>query len=890
MRKVFGLGFMAALVLCGCQEELEMGQLARKTFTADIEDSYPGGETKTSLDEHGNILWTKGDQVSIFAGSTVNEQYQVTDDSDGKTSASLNRVTSSEFVAGGEISANVAYYPYASGVSVAKNESAYVVSGIVLPSTQNYSESSFADGAFPMAAVTSSTSDMNLKFRNVLGGLKLQLKGTAKVASISVRGNANEVLCGAVTVAVSTSALPAVTMANVESQKVTLDCGAGVQLNSETATSFIIALPPVTMASGFTVTVTDTDGKQMEITTSKSQTITRSTLLKMPVVEYVGEEVPYQNTHDYVDLGIRKSLLDSRITPGSKYDTKILFAACNLGAESPKDYGYYFRWGELNGWKITAESGEGTRNILSAVQYDKNGDALSTVWSSETFSSSYALSSITDVVDYKGKTDLQSGSITYGDAATYNWGGPWRTPDKTLLDKLLPIVFSSNPTRTISNKNGSITLTYSFAEQNGVDGMLVENKDLGRSIFLPMSGFCEEGQLHSDVTIGNLTCSTPYSLYGSVYYVAINSFGIGIGNNTYEAKYTAKPVRPIAELTLADEIPDPMSLPVIGNVSIKDADYTTASVTSSLISDGNAITERGFYYGTSETSLTKYTVAGYDMGDFSKELSGLYAGTTYYIKAYATNEVGTVESELVTFTTKTLLGKGETTYLSINTSDDNISWTSSNISVATVSSSRKVTAVDVGKTVITATAQDGSVIAAYDVEVTYAWVDLGLPSGTLWAAQNLGYYFEAGGYTEYMCTNCEPDSDGDFDWCDWVKCSYYLGEGNETDVAARVWGKNWRVPTNSEYTELFDATYTTAKSESDGIRITSKANGNSIFFYAAGYGNINDGSSTLSHELGWQFYYITSESVAHFDSLTPSFGGLTGGGTTVYPIRAVRSK
>ena len=657
MKKRFAFGILAALMACSCQEEelKNVSTLEPSRFTASIEDNY-GGATKTSLDGNGNVLWTKGDQVSVFDGNTVNAQYQVTDDSDGKTSASLSKVASSEYTAGTTISNNVAYYPYASGISVAKSESGYVLSGIVLPATQTYAESSFANGAFPMAAITGSTEDKNLGFKNILGGLKLQLKGPAKVASISVRGNANEVLCGAATVAVSTSAVPAITMANVESQKVTLDCGEGVQLNAETATAFIIALPPMTMESGFTVMVKDTDGKQMEITTSRSQTITRSSLLKMPAEEYVGTEVPYQNTHDYVDLGLRKSLLDSRITPGSKYDTKILFAACNLGAESPEDYGYYFRWGELNGWKVTAESGDGTRNILSAVQYDKNGDALSTAWSSETFSSSYALSSITDVVDYKGKTDLQSSGITYGDAAAYNWGGPWSTPDKTLLEKVLPVSFSSNPARTIRNTNGSITLTYSFAEQNGVAGMLVENKDLGSSIFLPMSGFCEEGEFRGGGSIGNLTCSTPYSLYGSVYYVALNSFGIGIGNSSYEAKYTAKPVRPIAELTLADEIPEPMSLPVIGNVSIDDADYTTASVSSSLTSDGNAITERGFYYGTSETSLTKYKVSGYDMGSFSKELSGLSAGTTYYIKAYATNEVGTVESDVVSFTTKSLTG------------------------------------------------------------------------------------------------------------------------------------------------------------------------------------------------------------------------------------------
>ena len=282
---------MAALVFCGCQEELEINGLALKTFTASIEDSYSGGDTKTSLDGYGNVLWTKGDQVSVFDGSTVNVQYQVTDDSDGKTSASLNKVTSSGYTAGTEIGNNVAYYPYSSETELAKNGTEYVISGVTLPATQAYAQASFANGAFPMAAITGSIEDNNLGFKNVLGGLKLQLKGTAKIASISISGNADEILCGSANVFVSTTAVPEISLTDASAKTVTLNCGTeGVQLNADTVTPFIIALPPMTMESGFAVTVKDTDGKQMEIKTAKSQTITRSSLLKMPAVEYVGEE------------------------------------------------------------------------------------------------------------------------------------------------------------------------------------------------------------------------------------------------------------------------------------------------------------------------------------------------------------------------------------------------------------------------------------------------------------------------------------------------------------------------------------------------------------------------------------------------------------------------
>ena len=265
MKKLVVFGIMAILVITGCQagkepiiqEEPEASiQKSDKVFTATIEDEF-SGETKTSLNSSGNVLWKRGDQVSIFAGSTINEQYQVTDASDGKTAASLNRVSSPGFVAGTDIDNNVAFYPYASTAYIAKDESNYIISDIEFPSTQIYADGSFGNGAFPMAAVTNSTADMNLKFKNVLGGLKLQLKGTATIVSISITGNNNEILCGDVEMTVSSGGVPSISLTDASAKTVTLDCGAGVTLDSETATPFIIALPPMTMTGGFTVVVTD---------------------------------------------------------------------------------------------------------------------------------------------------------------------------------------------------------------------------------------------------------------------------------------------------------------------------------------------------------------------------------------------------------------------------------------------------------------------------------------------------------------------------------------------------------------------------------------------------------------------------------------------------------
>ena len=286
MKKLLAFCVLAAIVLCGCQKEtLKTDDTTEQmTFTAEIADNYDGAATKTSLDENGNVLWNRGDRISIFAGTTVNSQYQVSDDSEGKTSATLNPVSGSESGTGTEISGNVAYYPYSSSVKLTIEEAGYKISGIELPATQAYAQASFANGAFPMAAASD---DTNLGFKNILGGLKLQLTGTAKIRSISVSGNDSEKLCGSANVIVSPSADPAVNLTDATATTVTLDCGTeGVQLNEDTVTPFIIALPPVTMASGFTVTVTDIYGGEMKMVTTKSQTVKRSKLLKMAAKEY----------------------------------------------------------------------------------------------------------------------------------------------------------------------------------------------------------------------------------------------------------------------------------------------------------------------------------------------------------------------------------------------------------------------------------------------------------------------------------------------------------------------------------------------------------------------------------------------------------------------------
>ena len=502
MKKRFVYSYLAALAVCSCQV-VEVYESApdstqevireAKEFTAIIDDTTTP-ETRTSLDAEGNVLWKQGDQVSVFAGSTVNEQYQVTDASDGKKAASLNKVGDSGSVAGTEIDNNVAFYPYVSTAAIAKSAGSYVISDIKLPATQTYAEGSFGNGAFPMAAVTGSTGDMNLKFKNVLGGLKLQLKGTASIASISITGNNNEILCGAAEVTVANGSNPSINLTDASAKTVTLDCGAGVALNSETATPFIIALPPITMTGGFTVIVTDTEGKQMEIKTTKSQTITRSSLLKMPVVVYVGAAVIPDGC---VDLGL-----------------SVYWASCNLGASKPTEYGDYYQWA---GTKDVSDTG--IYLDCNYCPYHTGSDRYSG-WTKYNTIESYG------TVDNKTVLDPMD------DAASVVLGGKWRMPTDEEWTEL----------RNTDN------CSWTWTSIDGVNGYKVQSKKSGYTdnwIFLPAAGYREDSDFYNVGSDGyywssSLNTDYPYA----AWYV---DFGSDYVRRSYYNRYDGHSVRPVSE-------------------------------------------------------------------------------------------------------------------------------------------------------------------------------------------------------------------------------------------------------------------------------------------------------------------------------------------------------
>ncbi len=183
------------------------------------------------------------------------------------------------------------------------------------------------------------------------------------------------------------------------------------------------------------------------------------------------------------------------------------------------------------------------------------------------------------------------------------------------------------------------------------------------------------------------------------------------------------------------------------------------------------------------------------------------------------------------------------------------------------------------------------------------YVDLGLPSGTLWATCNVGANAPEK-YGDYFAWGeTQPK-----DVYSWSIYQYYAG-GNltkytgsdsltillpEDDAATANWGDEWRMPTKEEWQELYNNTAVTW-TQQNGVngRLFTASNGNSLFLPAAGrhwnsdlYGVGSYGyywSSSLYTDtptIAWYFYFGSGYYSVYDD--------YRNGGRSVRAVRSVR--
>ena len=386
-----------------------------------------------------------------------------------------------------------------------------------------------------------------------------------------------------------------------------------------------------------------------------------------------------------------------------------------------------------------------------------------------------------------------------------------------------------------------------------------------------------DNKVSSGTGKGAYTCNLTNLQEATTYYVrayAINEKGTAYGEEV--------------SFTTSKEI----LLPSVTTSTITQVSETTAVAGGNVTSDGGAsVTERGVCIATVSnptTSHSKITAAG-GTGTFTCAITGLQEGTTYFVRAYATNSKGTAYGEQVSFTTAVTISLPSVTTSAVTqitetsavaggnvTSDGNASVTergvvyslSANPSISDLSSTIvrsgsgtgsftcNLTGLEEGKKYYVRAYAMNSKGTAYGTEVTfttnkqsgngtengYAYVDLGL--SVKWATMNVGAS-QAEGYGSYFAWG-ETTTKSTYDWSTYKYCngsyntltkyntsSSYGTVDNKTqlelsDDAARVnWGGSWRMPTDAEWTELREqCTWTwTTQNGVKGYKVTSKKSG-----------------------------------------------------------------
>ena len=143
---------------------------------------------------------------------------------------------------------------------------------------------------------------------------------------------------------------------------------------------------------------------------------------------------------------------------------------------------------------------------------------------------------------------------------------------------------------------------------------------------------------------------------------------------------------------------------------------------------------------------------------------------------------------------------------------------------------------------------------------THDYVDLGLPSGTLWATCNVGAT-KPEEYGDYFAWGETAGFNGGKTAFNWKTYKYSNGSGTTMikyclsnsygvvdnrmelepadDAATANWGSKWQMPSDAQCAELINEKYTkttwTTLNGVSGSMIVSKSNGKWIFLPAAGY-------------------------------------------------------
>lgn len=506
-------------------------------------------------------------------------------------------------------------------------------------------------------------------------------------------------------------------------------------------------------------------------------------------------EREYDNGYEYVDLGL-----------------SVKWAAYNVGASSPEEYGDYYAWGEIK---------TKTNYTWSSYKYCNGAYNKQTKYNTN---ASF------------GTVDNISKLESVDDVAHVNWGGKWRFPSKQEYDELL---YSKNCVWTWTNIDGV----------NGFKITSLKKGYEGHSIFLPAAGSRNEGNLDYVASELNYWSSSlgKESPDGAWRLIADNGEGISMDSR---ARYCGRSVRPV--------IPSDTWVGITSISINKDSLFMKAFSTSKLIATLMCGNDDYSFFDSIKWSSDNETVVEVDAD-----------GTVLAVgkgKAIITATYKTLTADCVVYVNGNVDLRLDKDSLSINlfstyklipcltdgvenyTLNYPILWSSDNELVAKVDADGTVRAIEKGKAIITATYKTLTAYSIVEVSGEHDYVDLGLSVN--WATCNVGAFSPEEHGDHYAWGEIETKdtySRATYKYCNgsdtsltkYCNNSYYGHNGfvdnknmldMEDDVAHVKWGGNWYMPRQEHFNELLNnCTWTSiVQNGVNCYKVTSNINGNYI--------------------------------------------------------------
>ncbi len=237
----------------------------------------------------------------------------------------------------------------------------------------------------------------------------------------------------------------------------------------------------------------------------------------------------------------------------------------------------------------------------------------------------------------------------------------WHVPSETELTQLINFVSSqsqygcggdtSNIVKALSSSTGwdfctgvnACFANYNHPLNNATGFSAIPAGQVGYDV-------CQFGFTSSETSC-NIRSSTEHFSYGTHGAATLSIHYSGINMSPYIVCY-ATSVRCLLDDSGVDS--SIAVTPLVTTAKIEDITSTSARVGGFVSgSGGTQVTDRGLCWNTvsNPTVSDSHTTDGHGTGSFTSGIAGLVPGTTYYIRAYATNSAGTAYGEQRVFTT-----------------------------------------------------------------------------------------------------------------------------------------------------------------------------------------------------------------------------------------------